>query len=350
MAGLRAIQLLEVLNMSIDKAVTFEDENSPAELLLTVDTLLSDPDQLKLSISIDSCLAKESKPSGSANCQLIVIVDHVLPSAGEDPPHLTMVNIKNFYRELDELGFDYSKDYRCVYNLGRANAKATGTMAFPRLDDGARPIVLHPASMDLAFQTTMEAYSAPGGKRLRSIYVPVHIDQITVVPALCASTADFDSAPIVHFKTTNTYEKSGVLAGDVAVFAAGNDKRVLYRIENLLLKPLSKLSEAEDHKAFPKTVWAPLKPDALLNNPKLWESEQDKQIIPIIERICYFYMKNFVSQLTDEDRANATLPHQRYIYWNEHVSVKVKEGTWHEWYSSSWEYDTREQIEQLVIE
>ncbi|KAF1922660.1 uncharacterized protein M421DRAFT_10366 [Didymella exigua CBS 183.55] len=355
-AGVRAIQLLEVLNMSIDKAVTFEDENSPAELLLTVETLLSDPDQLNLSFSIDSCLAKESKPSRSANGQLIVTfgdstsVDHVLPPAGEDPPHLTMVNIKNFYRELDELGFDYSKDYRCVYNLGRADAKATGTMAFPRLDDGARPIVLHPASMDLAFQTIMGAYSAPGDKRLRSIYVPVHIDRITVVPALCVSTADSDSAPIVHFKTTNTYDKGDVLAGDATVFAAGNDKRVLYRIENLLLKPLSKPSEAEDHKAFTKTVWAPLKPDALLDNPDLWATEQDKQVIPIIERICYFYMKNFVSQLTDEDRANATLPHQRYIYWNEHVSAKVKEGTWHEWYSPSWEYDTREQIEQLVIE
>lgn len=354
MAGGRSVQLLEVLDMSIDKAVTFEDENSPAELIVAVDTIVSQPDQIKFSFTIDSCLAKESKPSTSATGQLVVTFgdssSNVLPPSNDDPPHLTTVNIKNFYRELDELGFDYSKDYRCIYNLGRADAKATGVMAFPRLDDGSRPIVLHPASMDLAFQTIMGAYSAPGDKRLRSIYVPVHIDRISLVPALCASVAESDSAPIVHFNTENTYDKGDVLAGDATVFSSGEDKQVLYRIENLLLQPLSKPSEAEDHKAFTKTVWGPLKPEALLDNPDLWATEQDKQVIPIIERICYFYMKDFVSQLTEEDRVNATLPHQRYIYWNEHVSAKVKEGTWHEWYDPSWESDTREQIEQLVVE
>lgn len=355
-AGERPVQLLEVLDMSIDKAVTFEDENSPAELIVTVDTLISQPDQITLSFTIDSCLAKESKPSTSATGQLVVTFgdsspgQHVLPPVGEEPPHLTQVNIKNFYRELDELGFDYSKDYRCVYNLGRADAKATGTMAFPRLSDGHRPIVLHPASMDLAFQTIMGAYSAPGDKRLRSIYVPVHIDRITLVPSLCGSTADSESAPIVHFSTTNTYDKGDVLAGDATVFSAENDGEVLYRIENLLLKPLSKPSPSEDHQAFTKTVWGPLRPEALLDNPDLWATEQDKHVIPVIERICYFYMKDFVSQLTDEDRANATLPHQRYIYWNEHVSAEVKKGTWHEWYDASWENDTREQIEQLCVE
>ncbi|KXH44578.1 beta-ketoacyl synthase domain-containing protein [Colletotrichum nymphaeae SA-01] len=354
MAGGRSVQLLEVLDMSIDKAVTFEDKNSPAELIVAVDTIVSQPDQIKLGFTIDSCLAKETKPSTSATGQLVVTFGdsstNVLPPANDDPPHLTTVNIKNFYRELDELGFDYSKDYRCIYNLARADAKATGHMAFPRLDDGSRPIVLHPASMDLAFQTIMGAYSAPGDKRLRSIYVPVHIDRISLVPSLCASVAESDSAPIVHFNTANTYDKGDVLAGDATVFSSDDDKQVLYRIENLLLQPLSKPSEAEDHKAFTKTVWGPLKPEALLDNPDLWATEQDKQVIPIIERICYFYMKEFVSQLTEEDRANATMPHQRYIYWNEHVSAKVKEGTWHEWYDPSWESDTREQIEQLVVE
>lgn len=358
-ASEHSVRLLEVLDMSIDKAVTFDDENSPAELIVTVDTQLSRPDRLELAFTIDSCLAKESKPSTSASGRVVVTFGeessspapkHILPPVGEDPPPHLSVNIKNFYRELDELGFDYSRDYRCVYDLGRADAKATGSMAFPRLDDGPRQIVLHPASMDLAFQTIMGAYSAPGDKRLRSIYVPVHIDRITLVPVLCASVADSDSAPIVQFRTINTYDQGDYLAGDVTVFSEENDKSVLYRVENLLLKPLSKPSPSEDHRAFTKTVWGPLEPDALLDKPAFWATEEDKHVIPIIERICYYYMKDFVSQLTDEDRANATLPHQRYIYWNEHVSAKVKEGTWHEWYDPSWENDTREQIEQLVLE
>nr|XP_036581666.1 beta-ketoacyl synthase domain-containing protein [Colletotrichum truncatum]KAF6790109.1 beta-ketoacyl synthase domain-containing protein [Colletotrichum truncatum] len=355
-----SVKLVEVCNLSIDKAVTFEDESSPAELILTAGIRRADPAQsrqITLDFTIDSCLAKESKPSTSAKGQIVVTLgevvpdEHVLPPAQSEPPHATSINMKNFYLELDELGFDYSKDYRCIYTLARADAKAAGTMAFPTLHDGPRPIVLHPASMDLAFQTIMGAYSAPGDKRLRSIYVPVHIDRITLVPALCAAALESGSPEhAVRFNTTNTYDKGDVLAGDVTVSSAIDNNQVLYRVENLLLKPLSKPSASEDHRAFTKTVWGPLKPKKLLDNPDLWATEQDKEVIPVIERVCYFFMKDFVGQLTEEDRANATGPHQRYIYWNEHVSSKVKEGTWHEWYDPAWENDTREQIENLCAE
>lgn len=358
-AGQRSVKLLEVLDMSIDKAVTFDDENSPAELVLTAKLLTEHGDtteQIVLSFDIDSCLAKESKLSTSAKGQVVVTLgeastsQHALPPAQDEHPHMNNVDMKVFYRELDELGYDYSKDFRCIYSMRRADARATGTMIHPRLDDGPRRITLHPASLDLAFQSIMGAYSAPGDKRLRAIYVPVHVDRIVLDPTLCASTLETSADHSVNFNTVNTYDKGDVLAGDVEVFDSNNDRAVLYQVENLLLKPLSPPSAAEDHPAFTKTVWGPQSPEKLLDNPKLWATEQDQEVIPVIERICYFYMKDFISQLTDEDRANATKPHQRYIYWNEHVSAKVKEGTWHEWYDSSWEADTREQIEKLCAE
>lgn len=354
-AGQRPVELLEVLDMSIEKAITFDDENSPAELVLTAKTLSEDNNQAVLSFNIDSCLAKESKLSTSAQGKVVITfgdassTQHVLPPAQEEHPHMNNVDMKIFYRELDELGYDYSKDFRCIYSMGRADAKATGSMAHPELKDGQHRLVLHPASLDLAFQTIMGAYSAPGDKRLRSIYVPVHVDRIALAPALCAAALN-SSERIVQYNTANTYDRGDYLAGNAEVFDPNNGRAVLYQVENLHLKPLSPPSSSEDHRAFTKTVWGPLAPEKLLDDPKLWATEQDKEVIPVIERVCYFYMKDFISQLTDEDRANATKPHQRYIYWNEHVSARVKEGTWHEWYQPSWENDTREQIEQLCAD
>ncbi|TEA12870.1 Lovastatin nonaketide synthase mokA [Colletotrichum sidae] len=362
--GSRAVQLLEVVDMSIDKAVTFEDENSPAELIVTTRVIdggdAASADQLTVGFSIDSCLAKESKPSTSARGQVVVTFgepspgEHLLPPPADaaDPPHATNINMKNFYLELDELGFDYGKDYRCVYSLARADGKAAGTMAYPVLADGPDPVVVvHPASIDLAFQTIMGAYSAPGDKRLRSIYVPVHVGRVSLVPAACASALDpASSEHAVRFHTVNSYDGGDVLAGDVTVVSARGHHPVLYRVENLLLKPLAKPSAAEDHRAFTKTVWGPLEPEKLLDDPELWATEQDKAVIPVIERVCYFFMREFIGQLTNEDRANATGPHQRYIFWNEHVSAKVREGTWHEWYDASWEEDTREDIEELCAD
>lgn len=150
--------------------------------------------------------------------------------------------------------------------------------------------------------------------------------------------------------TTNTYDKGDYLAGDAEVFDQNNDRAVLYQVENLRLKPLSPPSASKDHRAFTKTVWGPLAPEKLLDDPKLWATEQDKEVIPVIERVCCFFMRDFISQLTKQDRVNATKPHKRYIYWNEYVSARVKEGTWHEWYHPSWEDDTREQIEKLCAD
>lgn len=355
-ADKRSVQLLEILDMSIDKAITFDDENSPAELVLTARLTADAGDRITLCFTIDSCLARESKLSTSAKGQIVATLGdasvpaHVLPQAQEEHAHMTNVDTHIFYRELDELGYDYSKEFRCLYGMKRGDARATGTLAHPQLTDGSHRLVLHPASLDLAFQSIMGAYSAPGDKRLRSIYVPVHVDRIALVPGLCAAALESSVEHAVSFNTTNTYDKGDYLAGDVEVFDASNGRATLYQVENLHLKPLSPPSASEDHRAFTKTVWGPMTPDKLLDKEELWATEQDKEVIPVIERICYFYMKDFISQLTDEDRAKATKPHQRYIYWNEHVSAKVKEGTWHEWYDVAWEDDTHEKIEQLCKE
>ncbi|OLN97460.1 Lovastatin nonaketide synthase 1 [Colletotrichum chlorophyti] len=348
-AGDRQVQLLELLDLSIDKAISFDDENSMAELMLTV-KIVSDADQLTLSFNIDSCLSRENKLSTSAKGQLIVTFGtpepHVLPPAQEEHPHTNNIDISLFYRELDSLGYDYSKNFRCVYSMRRADSRATGNMAHPRLDDGPRQIVLHPANLDLAFQTIMGAYSSPGDKRMRSLYVPVHVDRIALVPSVCAST--LSSLDGVHYTATNTYDKGDSLAGDVEVFD-GNDRTVLYQVENIVLKPLSPPSASEDHRPFTKTTWGPLSADKVLDIPELWATEQDKQVIPIIERVVYYYIKQFLSQLTDEDRKNAAAGHQRYIYWNEHVLAKAQAGK-HLFYDKSWDNDTQEYIDKLCEE
>ncbi|KAF1949749.1 beta-ketoacyl synthase domain-containing protein [Byssothecium circinans] len=342
----RSVGLLEMLDLSIDKAVTFDDADSMAELTLTASVASSDDAHIELEFGIASCLSRESTLSLSAHGRIIVTLGEPvsLPSPSPAPPHANPVDIKLFYKELGSIGYDYSNNYRCVYSMSRSTSRASGHMAHPRLVDGSNPIVLHPANLDLAFQTVMGAYSSPGDKRLRSLYVPTRVGRIALVPGVCAST--LDSLEGVRYNAVNTYDGGDYLSGDIEVFDKETNA-VLYNVEDMHLKPLTPPSGSEDHRPFTKTVWGPLNPDKILDIERLWAKEQDKEVIPIIERAVYYFVRKFLAELTEEDRKNASVGNQRYIYWHEHVLKLARDGK-HLFYKPEWEEDTEQSIDKLL--
>lgn len=240
------VELLEILDMDIDKAVVFEDENSLVELNLSAN-VTSEPGEhgtITLKFFIDSCLAKESDKSSSPSDKL------VLPAPEEEHPQMNRVNIKSFYKELDLMGYDYSKDFRRLQTMRRADGKATDTFTFLKLQDTLRnqPLLLHPAPLDIAFQTVIGAYSSPGDRRLRSLYVPTHIGRISLVPSLCLSAAE-SGADELAFNTTNTYDKGDFLSGDITVF---DPEKTFFQVENIVFKPFSPPTASTDHRIFAK--------------------------------------------------------------------------------------------------
>lgn len=348
LAAGRSVGLVEMLGLSIDKAVTFDDADSMAELTLTASVTCADDSQFELEFGIASCLSRESILSLSAQGRIVVTFGEPvsLPAPGPAPPHANPVDIKLFYKELDSIGYDYSNNYRCVYSMSRSTSRASGHMAHPRLVDGSNTVVLHPANLDLAFQTVMGAYSSPGDKRLRSLYVPTRVGRIALVPGVCAST--LDSLEGVRYNAANTYDGGNYLSGDIEVFDKETNA-VLYSVEDMHLKPLTPPSASEDHRPYTKTVWGPLNPDKILDIERLWATEQDKEVIPVIERAVYYFVRKFLAELTDEYRKNASVGNQRYIYWHEHVLKLARDGK-HLFYKPEWEEDSEQSIDKLLQE
>lgn len=362
------VQLLEIVDMDISKAVVFEDENSMVELALTAEvTRETGADAggagLVLDFSIDSCLAKESELSQSARGKLLVTpvseassssppssrpeASPVLPPPEVEHPHMNRVNIDAFYRELDAMGYDYSKDFRRLLTMRRADSKASGTLAFVDLPDevrGNKRLLLHPAPLDIAFQTVIGAYSSPGDRRLRSLYVPTRIERIALAPRACLSAAATGVRELA-FQTTNTYDKGDFLSGDIDVFDAAS-QTTLFQVDRIVFQPFSPPAPSTDHRIFAKWFWNPLTPDRLLDNPAHWATAQDKEAIPIIERIVYYHIKSFLGQLTPADYQD-TAPHfQKQIKWCKHIQAEARQGK-HLWYQTSWEQDTLGDIQKL---
>lgn len=242
LSGDREVQLLEVLDLSIDKAVTFEDENSLVELntTLAIDESQTTNDFAVYRFIINSCLARETGLSSSAAGLVAVSYGagalETLPDPQIEPPHLNKVSIDRFYNMLDELGYGYHKQFRGVSSLRRGDSKACGTIDFHRLQDGHRNIVIHPATLDVAFQSFIGAYTAPGDRRLRSLLVPTGIDRIALNPWVSDKIHALSST--VNFISTSAASVGNTVEGDIEVFDPETGATMLH-IEGLSFKPFS---------------------------------------------------------------------------------------------------------------
>ncbi|KIW31320.1 uncharacterized protein PV07_02977 [Cladophialophora immunda] len=352
LSGDRSIRLLEVLNLKIDKAVTFEDENSMVELNLSLDVDQSQTTDTyaMYGFTINSCLARETGPTRSVAGTLAItygpVMRDALPTPLDVPAHLNDVGIDPFYNMLDQAGYNYTKQFRGITSLRRGDSKAHGSIKFHRLEDGHRNMVIHPSTLDVAFQSMIGAYSAPGDGRLRSLLVPTGIGRIALNPWVADQIDALSSE--VDFISTTVASVGTNLEGDIEIFDP-ETKATMLHIEGIGFKPTFPPSAEDDHNMYTKWSLGPLNPDALLDEVDRHATEQDKRDVAIIERITYWYIRFVLDNVTAEDRDKASFHFAKYIQWCEHVLSETQAGR-NVWYTPAWDEDTRADIEVMIRE
>ena len=349
------VKLLEVLDLSIDKAVTFEDENSIVELNVTLDTISRSATGGDLfSFVINSSLARETGLTTTASGKVALTYGSrtidTLPSHSEEPPHSNNVSVDRFYSMLSEIGYGYAREFRGISDMRRGDNKATGTMDFHSLSDRGRDLVIHPASLDVAFQCFIGAYTAPGDRRLRSLLVPTGIDRIALNPMLTFRNPDTSEVTndSVRFVSTSAASVGKTVEGDIEVFDPESGATMI-NIEGLSFKAFSPASADDDHQMFSKWEWNPMTPEKLLDDEQYHATKQDKKDVAIIERITYYYIRHFLSELTDEDRGTQVFCFRKYNEWCDHTFAEAQAGR-NVWYEQQWDEDDRSIIYGLIEE
>lgn len=346
----RHVRLLEIQHLDIEKAITFDDEDSLVEMNLTleVDSPGRDAEVLILQFKLNSCLARENSLSRSASGQIAVTIGsgsrNALPKSRDEPPHMSGVGIDLFYKELAAVGYHYSKEFRGLRDLKRAESKACGTMTLPKFDEGKYGLLLHPATLDVAFQTLIGASTAPGDGRLRSLLVPTSIGRIALNPWLCAQI--YGARDSVNFNSVATASKGNVICGDIEVFEP-NTRSTILQIEGISTKPARAPSAADDHQMFSRWAWDKLNPDNLLDDEKYRATDQERTVANDMERIVYFYIKTCLGKILEKNNYAQLLPHyQIQVDWFRHIVSDIREGR-HLWYKEPWENDTIDDILKL---
>ncbi|KAI6353338.1 hypothetical protein MCOR25_009023 [Pyricularia grisea] len=345
----KPVQLLELLDIDVDKAITFDSENSLAEVVTLAVAEVNDDggdEAHVLRLTVDSCFGRETRLSTSFGCRIRISFGDsrpgILGPVRPEPPHAKNIDMDAFYRSIKALGYDYDENYRKMRRMRRADGKCIGAVENIPLKDGDHVLMAHPATMDLVFQSIMGAYSFPGDQRIRSLYVPVHVDRIAVIPENCYAASTRDE---VGFHIAMVHDKGDTLSCDTQVFDT-NTGRVMYQIDNLSSKPLAKPSPSEGHRVFLEWVWGPLEPDRLIGDRETWLTTHDRDNIRNIERITFYYIRQVLRQLTPKDVQNASPHHSQLIKWCRHVLEEGEAGR-ETWYQASWADDDESTIEKL---
>ena len=353
LAGERSVHLLEVLDLKIDKAVTFDDENSMVELnfSLDVDSAQTTETYAVYSFTINSCLARETGPTRSVAGTLATTYGlasrDALPTPLGEPAHLNEVSTDVFYDMLEKVGYNYEKEFRGIATLKRGDSKAHGTIDFHRLEDGHRNMVIHPSTLDVAFQTMIGAYTAPGDGRIQSLLVPTGIGRIALNPWVAdrmnASTHQ------VNFISTSLPSSVGTsMEGDIEVFDPETGATMLH-VEGIGFKPTSPSSAADDHNMYTQWSWGPFNPDEFFDDVEKHATAQDKRDVAVTERITYWYIRFILAAVNYDDREKASFHFAKYVQWCEHVLAETQAGR-NVWYTPDWDEDTSADIERMIQE
>ncbi|OQN98275.1 hypothetical protein B0A48_15551 [Cryoendolithus antarcticus] len=340
----RPIRLLEILDLSIGKAITFDDENSMVELQFIMSALPEQTsDTVVMSFSCDSCLAKEQQLSWSAGGKIVITLGEAnadaLPSTVE-PPHMNSVYIDAFYSELAALGYGYTKDFRGLQTVKRADKQSRGTIKLATFAEHDRALILHPATLDVAFQAFIGAFMYPGDGSLTSLHVPVAISRIAVNPYLIAQA--HAAAKDIHFSSAITPNLRQMIGGDVELTT--EDLFTLLQVEGIRFKPLSPPTADDDKKLFQKWVWGPYDVDPVLAKPELRANDTEKKAAYDLERLVFYYVRSYLerrSTLAPAGSMPAYMEH--YDRWCTHVMAIARSGG-HPWYETNWEQDTADLV------
>ncbi|KAF3759881.1 hypothetical protein M406DRAFT_269792 [Cryphonectria parasitica EP155] len=348
------VELFELHDLSIPKAIPFDEADS-----MGVETLVAltgvQHHQGAAATAHFSCYALPITTAGSDRDMDLIATGTVrvvfgTPSADalSPPPQedhsMFPADADRFYSSLADLGYGYSGPFRALRDIKRKLNHATALIdSYPYTDADLSTYLVHPSTLDTAFQLAMAACSAPGDGQLWSLHVPTSIQSIRVNPAVCASMP-LAGVPVPARTAVDAAPQSFTASIDLL---SDDRQSVMVRIEDLVIKPFAPATKADDRVTFTFTKFDLAAPDGSLVVEGVRPSADEVETFSACERIAYYYHRKWRSEITDAEWANGP-PHQLLLRdWVNHTVSRVSAGQ-HPALKKEWSEDSAEDIKALA--
>lgn len=348
----RTVEVFELQDLNIPRAITFEEDNSGVETLVTL-TGISTTSKKNICTADFSCYSctgtspeqeMELMASGSIKIAFGAPGIAALSSTPLDVACMATTDADRFYSSLSKLGYGYTGPFRGISSMKRKLNQASVLVdTYPYTDADSSLYLVHPTMLDVAFQASMYAYSAPGDERLWSLHVPTSIRSIRVSPEVCASLPTWGTQVPV----------CAILGGESEAFCASIDlfgedgRQAMVQVEDLAIKPFAPATEADDRRLFSYTKWDFAAPDGASVVRGIRPSTHEVDLARVCERVSYYYLRQWKSEITEEEWLNGQPHHACLRDYMNHTISTVDKGQ-HTTITRDWSEDTMEDIQALV--
>lgn len=382
--------LIEIRNMVVHQAITLASErNDGVEVLIELTGIAALPktDRVRACFSFSAALGHNDELTQAASAQIEIVLGEddsnteLLPPRQPLASHLVPVEKERFYTSLASLGYEYDGTFRSLTELKRKHGHASCLVKLNAADsldeicsgddvDDEAPLLLHPASLDSAFQSLLLAYSYPGDHQLRTLHLPLSIECIRVNPALCGTSlqglksgAKKDASSECENETWFPVEATitrpdenghtlpslssphGGFNGDITLFTSESPHAAV-QVHNVHLFPLGRAAtEEEDRKIFLRTQWVDMAPDglaAVLADRPTAVSQKERDQLHGLKRLAVYYYRQFDSQVARDSPlrlASASGATAYFLDYAQHVLTSLP---------GDWPLDTPETIEEVT--
>ncbi|GAP93361.2 putative lovastatin nonaketide synthase protein [Rosellinia necatrix] len=354
LAADKPVELFELNDLTLPKAIAFEDGDiSGVETLVTLTAVRNHKD--RTTTADFSCYALQVVSTGSKSELELVASGTVkivfgaprldaLAHAPVEDYNMYDVDIDAFYTSLSKLGYGYNGPFRTLSSARRRLGYLVGEIdsyAYP--DPDSYVYLVHPSTLDVAFQASILAYSAPGDDHLWSLHVPTAIKSIRINPEVCAMQPTSGSRVPVSSVLSNAAES---FSGSIDMFSEDGQYGMI-QVENLVIKPFAPATAADDRVMFTHTKFDVGAPDGAAITKGIHPSPREIELGVIGERLCYYYVRQWDSELTDDDW-NKSQPHFLHLRnWVNHMLSTASSGK-HGTVRKEWAQDTRDDSDALI--
>lgn len=358
-AGRRPIALIELQDVRINKAITFEDEKTGVEILMCVHVENMAREYKHDSIVAGFRLYSSSRDSdttyliASGKVKLLLgsrdPIQQLLPCQEAEPSRMVDVDEDEFYTELRKLGYQYSNSFRALTSMRRKLGSGRGLVRKPSgvgLHISETRLLVHPGFLDAVFQGIFLAYSWPGDGSLWSLHVPTSIHRLQVDPSSCGVTGETELRFDSSVSLVDRAESKTTISGDVNIYSADGSRGIL-QVEGLGVVPFGAAPEAQDTLMFYDNIYGVLNPDGELARGGDRAPEHETIRAWALERISYYYLRRLVLDIKPEEEAMAEW-HNRKLLSFARLAVQMMEDGKLRYGKKIWNHDTPELLNQAV--
>ena len=346
-----AVELIELSDLNIYKAITLDEDSAGVETLFTMSREHSDQEDNENRVHghfvLYACVkddvnAMNKHFSGNFIIKLGRPSTGTLPHRSELSYPMSSTDVDRFYESLSAIGLDYTGMFRGIMSIDRRMDMSRAKISRSISTTTDSKLLVHPAFLDVCLQSLFAGVCAPGDGTLWTTYLPTTIRKVRINPAFLESVHDNSAA--VDSYVTNASSQSVV--GDVDVFDERDNMQI--QIEGLACNSFSKATAANDRKLFSKLVWkSDISNGSNTQNSDACRSSTEDSAVEVSERVAYYYLRNLRQKVQPKQEAALKWHFQKLLNFTDHILPVIAEGGFKS-VRPEWKSDTYELIDSLV--